>query len=171
MNKQAIQKAFAAAEKEQQEKEIDRIKKIVQSHLEKIESKKEARQKLSDDIRHLEKDLDDLKSGRLDLMHERHEKDDHAREVRIIIVQKVEKEYVPYYPWRSPWVVTWNYSPSFTAYTNSIDATTVPVGYIGTALSSAQTTSTADAAFTTTGVNCSNFAKGTYEIGNHIINL
>ena len=145
MQKEIIQKALVAAEKEQQEKEIERIKIIIQSHLEKIEKKTDQRKKLDEEIQFLKKDLDDLKAGRLDRISERHEKDERAREIRIIVVEKIEKEYVPYYPWRSPWIVT--------------NAT------YGEAL--LPTTPT----FTVTGVQFSNFSGGSYTIGDHIVNL
>lgn len=172
--KQAIKQAFAEAEKDQQQKEIDRIKQIVRSHLEKIQSKKEARAKLDEEIRLLERDLDDLKAGRLDRICDRHEKDKRAREVRIIIVEKIEKEYVPFYPWRSPWTVRWAYTPQYT---------TIGIG-TGTSLAISNNASSAQLAavntlapvgesfsLTATGTQFSNFAGGSYQVGDRTINL
>lgn len=163
----ALKRAFAEAEKDQQEKEIGRIKQIVQSHLEKIQSKRESRRKLDEEIRLLEKDLDDLKSGRLDHIAERHEKDERARDVRIIVVEKVEKEYIPYYPWRSPWVVRWITTPQFTSGTNP------NIQYCATTTASGQmtTANTIGATLTLTGTQFSNFVGGSYVIGDHTINL
>lgn len=166
--KENIKKAFAEAEKDQQEDEIAKIKKIVQSHLERIQNKKEARIKLDDEIKHLEKDLYDLKSGRLDRINERHEKDEKAREVRIIIVEKIEKEYVPYYPWRSPWVIKMSdpWYPTYYA-TNTAYA----LGSGTTTISTASTSGTAFLNMTATGTQLSNFVGGSYEVGNKVINL
>ena len=156
MQKEIIKQALAAAEKEQQEKEIGRIKKIIQSHLEQIETKTEKRRKLDEEIGLIKKDLDDLKAGRLDRICERHEKDERAREVRIIYVERIEKQYVPYYPWRSPWIVYW--SNGTQPYQSAVNFTTY-------------TTGTTDNVITTTGTQFSNFASGSYQIGNHIVNL
>lgn len=115
MSNEQIKKAFGDAEKELQQEEIDKIKGIVRSYLEEIQEKQDKKNRkqkevdeIDEEIRLLKKDLDDLKAGRLDKMEERQRIDKRAREISIIIIKKVEKEYIPYRPWYSPYEITWN---------------------------------------------------------------
>jgi len=170
MDKELIKKAFADAEKDQQEKQIAEIKRIVKTSLERIEEKSKAKNDIEEEIRVLRKDLDDLKAGRLDLIEERQIKDVKAREISVIIVKRIEKEYVPYYPWRSPWVVqlkqpTWSNGTTYTV-TN-----TSGMQYLSTDDVMFASTWDPMTTLTVTGQTFSNFAKGAYDIGGHIINL
>lgn len=161
MTKELIKKAFDAAEKEHQEKEIQKIKKIVQIMLEKIQSKSEQKEKLDEEIRLLKKDLDDLKAGRLDKIKERQDVDEKARDISIIIIKEIKEEYIPYRPWYSPWTVTLKY-PSW--YTNGNTQTSTGTGNMYYCNSS-------DCSLTATGNTISNFVGGSYNINGKIINL
>lgn len=116
---QLIKKAIGLAEKEAEEKEVERIKIIVKSYLEKINEKSKEKARIENEIKILKKDLDDLKSGRLDKIEERQEKDPRAKEVSIIIVNKIEKEYRPVQPWFSRYEVVWNSTPFWVNYSTS----------------------------------------------------
>jgi len=61
--------AIKELSKEKQEAEIKKIKDIVQRYLEKIDTKKKEVKESQEELRALEKDLDDLKDGRLDKNH------------------------------------------------------------------------------------------------------
>lgn len=157
MTKELIKKGVAEAEKQQQQNQVEKIKQIVLAHLEKIAEKKEKRKELDQELRLLEKDLDDFKSGRLDRIVERHEVDPKAKEVRIIIVEKVEKQYIPQYPWRSPWTVNWSYVPSVSLTSTSPQAIAIQ--------------SAIAIPLVATGVTISNFARGAYEVDGRVVNL
>ena len=157
MTKDLIKKGFDAAEKEHQENEVKKIKEIVQKHLEKLSFHHEQAKEHQEKERLLKKDLDDLKAGRLDKIEERQEKDEKAREVRIIIVKRVEKEYIPIYPWRSPWWIEW----ATPVYSNLL---------VDNSGLSFTTTSTGNS-FQITGITCSNFAPGSYIVNGRTVNL
>lgn len=171
MSKDIIKKAFADAEKERQEQEVSKIKSIVKAHLEKIETKSKEHKKLGEEISLLKKDLDDMKAGRLDRIEERHEVDERAKEVRIIIVKKVEHEYIPMQPWRSPWTIEWATSPYFypgsgtlTTYA-SPSVTLTNTGSSLTYLTSGTAAVNTNAVYcSTTGNNVANFVSGTYDL-------
>jgi hypothetical protein len=172
MTQELVKKAFASAEQERQEKEIKRIKEIVQSYLEKIQNKAEQKDKLDEEIRFLKKDLDDLKAGRLDRIMERQEKDERAREVSIIIVKEIHEKLVPYYPWRSPWIVEWRYPSSngtiktFTSINDSGN-----INYIDCSETPETFNQSVPSTLTVTGQVVSNFTGGSYNINGKIINL
>jgi len=115
--KDIIKKGIAEAEKEAQEKEISKVKMIVKTYLEKIQEKKLVEDKAREERKMLEKDLDDLKGGRLDKIMERQANDPRAREIAIIGIKKIMESYQPMFPWRSPWIVeikdqSWSYFPA-----------------------------------------------------------
>ncbi len=81
-------KAFSEAEKEMSEDEINRIKGIVKSTLQEIESSKE-RMKTEQEIqRVLKLDLEDLRNGRLDAIYERQKESLVARKYSKVIDPK-----------------------------------------------------------------------------------
>lgn len=170
MKKELITQAFEQAEKEAQEKEIAKIKQIVQSYLEEIRSKQEQHDNLGKEIKLLKSDLDDLKSGRLDKIEERQRVDEKARDISLIIIKKIEKYYIPYYPWRSPWMIECKSKPSnwattFTT-TNSGGEKLVAYG-MGDTWEGVNSTLTLEA----TGQTFSNFAGGSYQVRGRIVNL
>lgn len=166
MTADIIKKALSLAEKEAQEKEIQKIKGIVQSYLERIDTKVKAKKELEDEIKILKSDLDDLKAGRLDKIEERQKKDEKARNISIIVVKRIEKEYIPYRPWYSPWVI--EYNPFFDG---TITVTQSSPAYYDS-ISSGMFSGTADAtSFIATGVQCSSFTGGTYTIHGHSVIL
>ena len=167
--KDIIKQGIAEAEKEAQQKEINKVKQIVKSYLEKIQDKRKIEDKAREERKMLEKDLDDLKSGRLDKILERQESDPRAKEVSIIVVTKVEKEYIPMYPWRSPWYVEMKNTPYLYCdagpWINTITTPTVySLGQTTCSDTSGQSTSMLGTVF-------SNFSGGSYNIDGDIINL
>lgn len=175
MTKEIIKKGFAEAEKQQQEDEVRKVKEIVQKHLEKIAYHNKKAKEHSDQARLLKKDLDDLKTGRLDRIEERQEKDSKAREVRIIEVHKIVERYQPLTPWYSPFRIEWAYpyylgvnsltTGNTTFYTDSSSAMTL------TAVTGTSSILGEGGSMTLTGVNCSNFAGGAYQVDSKTINL
>jgi hypothetical protein len=174
--KDIVATALEQVEKEKQEAEISKIKGIVKAYLEKILDKKEAIKVLQKDLKELEADLDDLKLGRLDKIEGRQGKDPDHDKTTLIIVREIEKEYIPFQPWRSPFIIevkpTLPYYPVYPI-TQTLGMTT------GTQMFDAMTamtqgtltTSSDNPYFQTTGVNCQNFCGGVYDIGGHIINF
>ena len=155
MDQKIIKQALSEAEKEAQQEKIDRVKEIVKAHLEKIENCKDKESAIREERKIYENDLEDIKQGRLDKIMERQNKSEKARNISIIIVRPVERSYMPLCPWRSQWVIDWNYpiKPSSTFnYTLISDNT--------------------DKHFCSyDGIAFQNFAGGTYDINSKIINL
>jgi uncharacterized protein (DUF305 family) len=167
MSTDIVKKGFAAAEQEQQEQEqeISKIKKIVQSYLEKIQEKSERKDELDQEVRLLKKDLDDLKAGRLDRIKERSEKDPKAKEVTLIIIREVQKEYIPMRPWLSPWYV--EMKPFVPQYATGYTITTAGSNNILSGTVSGTNTIN----LCTAGTSFANFTGGSYTVGNSIVNL
>lgn len=153
-NKQMVSSAIKELEKEKQEAEIQKIKNVVRSYLEKISEKESSLKVLQDDIRSLKKDLDDLKAGRLDKIEERQGKDKVHDKNTLMTIRRIEKTYIPLAPWKSEWEV-------------------LPVNTFSTSTSNIYdlVTQTTDNVTYTTGTVWQNFTGGVYEIGGHIINL
>jgi hypothetical protein len=175
MEKELIKKAFESAEKEAQEKQVEFIKKIVQKHLERIDGLTKSKEELDEEIRLLKKDLEDLKAGRLDKIEERQKVDERARGLSIIIIKKIEREYIPLAPWRSPWDIVWNV-PNNSWATYSVGAggtftTTCLTSGTGVTGTSNVTSTSGTGTLTTLGTTVSNFAGGAYLVGDKIINF
>jgi DNA gyrase/topoisomerase IV subunit A len=146
--KDIVSNAIQQLEKEKQEAEISKIKGIVGAYLEKILNKKEEIKVLQKELKDLETDLDDLKSGRLDKIEERQNKDPNHTKNTLIYVKKIEANYLPFQPWRSPWIVEWtNAIPSENSWINQSSSTT------------------------TTGTMFQNFTGGIYTINGQIFTL
>ena len=161
---QMVADAIKELSKEKQEAEIKKIKDIVQRYLEKIDTKKKEVKESQEELRALEKDLDDLKDGRLDKIEERQGKDVVHDRVKIIEVHRIETQYIPMQPWRSPWEITYYY-PTGT-YCFSTGSTTLGLGSVTTT-----TSGNCLGATQTTGVTFQNFASGNYQVGGNSINL
>jgi hypothetical protein len=170
MEKEIIKKAFESAEKEAQEKQVEFVKKIVQKYLEKIDSLSKKKEEVDEEIRLLKKDLDDLKAGRLDKIEERQKVDDKAREVALIIIHKIDREYVPLAPWRSPYEIVWNNS-NVTYLTGPATFDAVSTGTPYTTTTGCMSSGVGDCTYTVTGITVSNFTSGAYRIGGKIINF
>ena len=173
-----VENAIEEFSKEKQEAKIKKIKDIVRSYLEKIDDKKLELRKVQDDLKALESDLNDLKTGRLDKIEERQGSDKTHDRNTIIIVERIEKEYIPYQPWRSPWTIEWKYRPEATIgitggntyYLDTTGSTLTNTSGPLTAYSSLlQNSDTASDVIT--GLLFQNFSGGSYNINDHIINL
>jgi hypothetical protein len=109
-------RAYSEAEKEIREKQIKAVKELVLKTLEKLETEKKARDHAMANIRVLQKDLDDMKAGRLDRIEERQKKDPAAKAASVAIVERVivkeEHHHHEHYVieptrWYEPWQVTY----------------------------------------------------------------
>jgi hypothetical protein len=165
--KKVVSDTIEESEKKQQEKEIEKIKEIVRSYLNKINDKEEDKKKLEKEIRILKDDLDDLKMGRLDKIEERQTKDPEHNKTTLIIIKKIEKEYIPYQPWFSPWYVEMKpYTPYYYDNMTYIYGNSDAITLTGTAYCSAVN------AITTAGTSFQNFSQGSYTLNSgKIINL
>ncbi len=107
MDKEKAKKAAELAEKELQEeeeqKQIDLIKKAIKQTLEAIKTKEEERTKLNKEIKTLKQDIDNIRAGRLDLIAERQEKDDEAKKTSIIEVVKEVHHHHYHDRWYEPY--------------------------------------------------------------------
>lgn len=124
MDPKIVKKAVESAEKELQEKEISKIKNIAKSYLEKIAEKTKERSVIDGEIKDLKKDLDDLKSGRLDKIEERQSVNPEAKKHSLIIVTRIVEKYYPAQPWYSQYHVqyitpTYRLPGSYTNYSSA----------------------------------------------------
>ncbi len=137
---------------EERKKQFKVIKEAIKGELEKLEEKKKQRRKLDEEIKIHKQNIDNIREGRLDLIEERQRKDEKAKEISTIIIERekiVEKPYpvypyIPYKSWYEPYKI-W-YTPLTTGdYTGDVNT---------------------DYTFSTT-INCSvakDASPGTYEL-------
>jgi len=120
MNEKDVKRAVSDAEKElkaEKQKEYDiqvaEVKEIVKRTLEEIESLKDKKGCIDEELKILKLDIDDLKQGKLERIKERQDKDPKAKEISIIIIKEKETiREVPssdrYTPWYQPYYIQWN---------------------------------------------------------------
>ena len=137
---------------ENRKKQFRIIKEGIKGELEKLEEKKKQRKELDEEIKIHKQNIDNIREGRLDLIEERQKKDERAKAVSTIIIERekiVEKPYpvYPYIPPIQPW-----YAP----YRIWCETTDDSTDYVNT-----------DISFTT--INCSvakDASPGTYKLTN-----
>jgi len=153
--KKAIETAEQEFQKEKESEQIKAVKEIVQKTLEKIDEIDKEIKELEEEKRILRLDIDDMKSGKLNLIAERQKKDDRARNTSIVIIK--EKEVIRNYPyWTRPYEIMWQSDDSWGNNVTYCQNTT------STTLSNGMT------------INCSvvkDNAIGAYMVHNKIVNL
>ena len=115
---------------EERKKQFKIIKEAIKGELEKLEEKKEQRRELDKEIKIHKQNIDNIREGRLDLIEERQRKDEKAKAVSTIIIERekivekvVEKPVPypfdpwpvvpvpypvkPYNPWYEPYRISW----------------------------------------------------------------
>lgn len=136
MDKEKAKKAAELAEKElkeeEEQKQIDLIKKAIKQTLEAIKLKEKERTILNKEIKTLKQDIDNIRAGRLDLIAERQEKDDEAKKTSIIeVIKEKEVHHHHYDRWYEPYRIIYKepywttYCGSSTADITSYDTTTL----------------------------------------------
>jgi len=168
-----IKQGIAEAEKEAQEKEIAFIKGVAKRYLEDIQSYKTKEEETKAKRKILESELADLKSGRLDKIKERQDKDEKCRDISPIIVIVVNNNY-PLKPWLNEYSINWRNNIPSLSYTelSSLDNTR----YRTTTSSTNNSMNTFYAntlgdGFLLKGTTCQAMATGAYDIMGKIINL
>ncbi len=125
MDKEKAKKAAELAEKELQEeeeqKQIELIKKAIKQTLESIKDKEKERCKLNKEIKTLKQDIDNIRAGRLDLIAERQEKDEEAKKTSIIEVVKEVHHHHYHDRWYEPYWIKIK-EPYWTTYCGSTTA-------------------------------------------------
>jgi hypothetical protein len=107
MTSEIVKKGFALAEKEQKDKQIEEVKKIVSKTLERLEEVKKNIKELNDKRKILEMDIEDLKEGKIDRIVERQEKDPKAKEASVVVILKEKEVIREVNPWFWPYTVIW----------------------------------------------------------------
>ena len=158
--KKAAELAELELQEEEEQKQIDLIKKAIKQTLESIKQKEKDRDKLNKEIKTLKQDIDNIRAGRLDLIAERQEKDNEAKRTSVIEVVK-EVHYHHYDRWYEPYRITWN------PYWNQVycDSITADIPSSGTWTGYGTTFTVTDAAV----INCSlakDYSVGTYQLDN-----
>lgn len=180
MDPKTIKSAVISAEKEIEEKNIERIKLIAKSYLEKINEKTKERSKLDSEIKDLKKDLDDLKSGRLDKIEERQALDPAAKGHSLVIIKKVVEHYYPTKPWYSQYEIVIPQNPYYyssptgtiTTSTGSWDTRSLGQRDALNAFFSLNSSSPQENVFNAVGTAFQNFVSGTYKLNNgDVVNL
>uniref|UniRef100_A0A6M3LX07 Uncharacterized protein n=1 Tax=viral metagenome TaxID=1070528 RepID=A0A6M3LX07_9ZZZZ len=111
--KQAVELAELELQREEEQKQIDLIKKAIKQTLESIKAKEKDRDKLNKEIKTLKQDIDNIRAGRLDLIAERQEKDEEAKRTSVIEVIK-EIHHHHYDRWYEPYRIIWKYDYPYT---------------------------------------------------------
>lgn len=129
MSKNNISVAFKEAEKELEEKKVQKFKEIVKSVLEKIETLKRDKQKTEKEILIHKRDIDDLKNGRMDLILERQNNDKDAKEKSLVKVEKLEdKDYSLKAPLTNEWIFRSIFSTGTSSTFSGFDSVTYTCG-------------------------------------------
>ena len=171
MTEEVVKEGFAQAEKEQKEKQVEEVKRIVTKTLEKLEEVKTEIRELNDERKLLEMDIEDLKEGKIERIVERQEKDPRARKVSVVVILKEKEVIREVNPWYWPYRVIW---PSYPVQT---PVQPLPVFYgsaIADDVSPAFFTAAGNQSLGFSTINCS-VAKeaviGTYEVNGHPVHL
>ena len=156
--------AMELAEKELQEEEISKIKNIVKDYLQKIAEKEKENKKIVKEISLLKKDLDDFKAGRLDKVVERQQIE--PLSPKIVIIHKIEKEYIPVRPWYSPWEIV------YPIQTVPVPYDPYQISFVSNGLCSlSNSPQCSNPVSNIMGNMFKNFSGGSYDIGGSIVNL
>lgn len=153
--KDQIKKAFDLAENEVEEKQIEYLKNIIKSLLQKKKDKEKKRDELDEDIKLIKQDIDDFNAGRLDKIKERHEVNERADKVapiQITIINDNSRVNYPTQPWRWNYELYWQH----------------PI-YVGAGQT--MTLTSASASMVLCGNTSATYTSGTYSVNNQIINL
>jgi len=110
---------------EQEEKQVQFIKKAIQQTLEEIRKKEKDRNKLNKEIKILKQDIDNIRAGRLDLIEERQSKDEEAKRTSIIeIIKEKEVHHHHYHDrWYEPYRITFKYPDYWIGQESTADLT------------------------------------------------
>ncbi len=128
MNKEDKKKAFTEAQKEVKEKQITELKSFIKKTLEEKERQSRIREEANRKIKILDKDIGDLKEGRLDRIEERQKADPKAKEISVALVEKVREVHHHHYDerWYWPYRFTWQ-EPYIAPFTNTVGNTVLDV--------------------------------------------
>ncbi len=168
-----VKQAVQLAEEELKNKQVDEVKKIVLKTLEKLDQLQKERKEIDEKIKILKCDIEDLKSGKIDRIVERQEKDEKARATSVVVIIKEKEVHHHYDYWHWPYIIYWPkinttkliYEPIYEIGNN--DDVTILYG-------NTTNTYSTNSAFTTSTINCS-VAKdatiGTYTLADTTIHL
>ena len=171
MTNEVAKKAFELAEKELEDKQIEKLKNVVKDTLRKIKDLDDDIGKLEEERKILKLDIDDLKAGRLDKIEERQKVDKKAKKISVIVVEK-EVHHHHGSPWYQPYVI--HYVPYYPPATNPN-----PIFYsssqgnnvVGLAIGASTLPMNENAMFTLNASTAKNYTSGTYDLGTKIVNL
>lgn len=116
MKKDDAKKAFTEAQKEVKENAVKKLKEFIKRTLEARERQIKIREEANRKIKILDKDIQDLKEGRIDRIEERQKADPKAKETSVAIVEKVkivEHHHHYYDRWYLPYRFTWTIPDPF----------------------------------------------------------
>ena len=116
--KAVVEEAEKSFQEKKQDKIKERIKEIVQDYLKRIEDLDVKIEELQGEKKQLRLTLDDFKTGKLDVLKERLEKDPKAKKVNTIEIREIHIHHDHYNPYHQPWVI--NYPVYPTVYPNPI---------------------------------------------------
>ena len=170
MTDESAKKAFELAEKELEDKKIEKLKDVVKDTLHKIKDLDKQIDELESERKILKLDIDDLKAGRLDRIEERQKVDKKAKRVSVIIVEK-EVHHHHYTPWQQPYVI--HYVPYYPPVINPVycDNFTTTGGQSATLGLAVSATSNYGSVFSLNATTAKNYTIGTYAIGDKTVYL
>ncbi len=115
---------------EERKKQFKVIKEAIKGELEKLEEKKKQRKELDEEIKIHKQNIDNIREGRLDLIEERQRKDERAKAVSTIIIERekiVERPYPvnpwPVKPWYEPYKIWYGTTSGWTSQQDTVSST------------------------------------------------
>ena len=175
MTNEVAKKAFELAEKELEDKQIEKLKEAVKNTLRKIKDLDDDIVKLEDERKILKLDIDDLKAGRLDKIEERQKVDKKAKRVSVIVVEK-EVHHYHGSPWYQPYVIHYVPYPQVQPLPISPVYVNDSIHYCNgngqsALLGMSATTDGNNSVFMLNASTAKNYTTGTYDLGTKIVNL
>lgn len=166
-----MQEGYELAQKELKEKAKEKIKAIVLDYLERIEKLDNQIDELQDEKKQLKLTLDDIKSGKLEVLKERLEKDPKAKRVNVIEIHETHIHNHNHSPWYQPYVITY---PS--ANVIPLPITTIQCdnnSYMELCLSKGSSAGgvVSNASFSVNASDCKSYSVGTYQVGSNAVNF
>ena len=169
MTSEQTRKVVEATEKDFQEKKQEavkeKIKEIVTEYLKRIDNLDTKIDELQEEKKQLKLTLEDLKTGKLDVLKERLEKDPRAKKINVIEIIELHLHNIHLNPFYQPWEIHYHPVPVYPQ----------PIVYCGAGDTGmgilASGGGTVGLSFNASSADCKNYSVGTYSINSSTVNF
>ena len=179
--KKVVEETEKSFQEKKQEKTREKIKEIVTEYLKHIDELDTKIDELQEEKKQLKLTLEDLKTGKLDILAERLKKDPKAKKVNIIEIRETHIHHDHYNPYYVPYVINYPVYPTtpinpIVPWQNPVIYGTCNGGSLGMSTTTGIATSglncaTVDAQFAVNGSDCKAYSIGTYEVSGNVVNF